>query len=553
MTTPRKNGYENGQSTRDEKASPSNKRGAVVGTSQDAAAATQPGDRNTRNEPEKTSLSQTKDVVLETSAVTAPSTLLGRATPEFHTHVESANACVGTLPQSVEDKADVGVHLSSSAVQVFLPFLVAGFGSVVAGILLDEVKDWRVFVNVRELFVLIPPLLGLNGNLEQTLVARLGTQANLGHMNSLRTSLDSLLANVALLQCQSTVASTVACIFATFKGLVLNADFEYSHVGIIFASALASVNTSSLILCTLMTAVVVLSAKCNKNPDNIAPAIAASSGDLTTLLVLSFSASTFLDHPGLSVVVIVIAVMLLPLWIALAWRNSMSKEVLRVGWLPIIAALTVSSFGGYILDYAVIQFPPIALHLSTVNALGGNLASVFSCSLSSYLSRVTTMGQLPPGEGVCIGPLQMYYGSSPMAHMAIVLLGAVVPGQTLFAVLSKVMRFGYISMSLFFYVVYLSATVLQVVALLYMGRLMVYALWKLRIDPDNAAIPFLTGCGDLLGTGFLTIGYEILALAKDDSEDLQQELQALRHSRPPSFSTPAAAPWGHLNKTFQWA
>ncbi|XP_077564748.1 solute carrier family 41 member 1-like [Haemaphysalis longicornis] len=247
-------------------------------------------------------------------------------------------------------------------------------------------------------------------------------------------------------------------------------------------------------------------------------------------------------------VIIAISGVLLPLWIVLARRNSMSKEVLRVGWLPIIAALTASSLGGYILDYAVAKFPPIALHLSTVNALGGNLASVFSCSMSSYLSRFTRMGELPAGEGVCIGPLQMYYGGTHVAHIALILLVAVVPGQTLFVVLSKVLRFGHVSMSFLYYVVYLSATLLQVVALLYMARLVVYALWKHSIDPDNAAIPFLTGCGDFLGTGFLTIGYEILARAKDDTEDLEQELQALRASRSHSASTPATA-WDHLNKT----
>ncbi|KAG0425408.1 hypothetical protein HPB47_027416, partial [Ixodes persulcatus] len=60
--------------------------------------------------------------------------------------------------------------------KVSLPFLLAGVGSTLAGVLLDVVKDWPPFLRVHELFVLIPPLLGLNGNLEQTLVARLSTQ-----------------------------------------------------------------------------------------------------------------------------------------------------------------------------------------------------------------------------------------------------------------------------------------------------------------------------------------------------------------------------------------
>lgn len=47
-----------------------------------------------------------------------------------------------------------------------------------------------------------------------------------------------------------------------------------------------------------MSAVVVLSKKCDKNPDHIAPAVAASFGDLTTLALLALCASLFQAHPG---------------------------------------------------------------------------------------------------------------------------------------------------------------------------------------------------------------------------------------------------------------
>lgn len=69
-----------------------------------------------------------------------------------------------------------GEPCCSTCAQVFVPFLLAGMGSVAASLLLDRVKDWPVYSTYRELFVLIPPLLGLNGNLEMTLVARLSTQ-----------------------------------------------------------------------------------------------------------------------------------------------------------------------------------------------------------------------------------------------------------------------------------------------------------------------------------------------------------------------------------------
>jgi len=39
--------------------------------------------------------------------------------------------------------------------QVFVPFLIAGFGKVGAGIILDYVQYWDVFQSVTELFILV--------------------------------------------------------------------------------------------------------------------------------------------------------------------------------------------------------------------------------------------------------------------------------------------------------------------------------------------------------------------------------------------------------------
>ena len=67
----------------------------------------------------------------------------------------------------------------SIAVQILFPFLVAGFGMVGAGIVLDIVQHWMVFQEINELFILVPALLGLKGNLEMTLASRLSTLVRL--------------------------------------------------------------------------------------------------------------------------------------------------------------------------------------------------------------------------------------------------------------------------------------------------------------------------------------------------------------------------------------
>ncbi|EEC01779.1 hypothetical protein IscW_ISCW000425 [Ixodes scapularis] len=84
--------------------------------------------------------------------------------------------------------------------QVFPTFMLAGAGMVAAGLLLDMVQSWQVFIDVSQLFVLVPALLGLKGNLEMTLASRLSTQAHLGKMDSLMEVLNITCGNMALLQ-----------------------------------------------------------------------------------------------------------------------------------------------------------------------------------------------------------------------------------------------------------------------------------------------------------------------------------------------------------------
>ena len=67
-------------------------------------------------------------------------------------------------------------------VQVVLPFLIAGCGMVGAGLVLDIVQHWPVFVRVSEIFILVPALLGLKGNLEMTLASRLSTLVGYLHV-----------------------------------------------------------------------------------------------------------------------------------------------------------------------------------------------------------------------------------------------------------------------------------------------------------------------------------------------------------------------------------
>ncbi|GFQ88453.1 solute carrier family 41 member 1, partial [Trichonephila clavata] len=170
---------------------------------------------------------------------------------------------------------DTKETMLSIALQVFVPFLIAGFGTVGAGLVLDVVQHWEVFKIVSEIFILVPALLGLKGNLEMTLASRLSTQANLGHMDTAKEQWKMATGNMALIQCQAIVVGFLASVFAMIMDWIPEGQFNLEH---------------ALLLCAarcVMVGVVICSRKCHINPDNVATPIAASLGDLTTLSLLA--------------------------------------------------------------------------------------------------------------------------------------------------------------------------------------------------------------------------------------------------------------------------
>lgn len=73
-------------------------------------------------------------------------------------------------------------------------------------------QRWRVFIEVPEIIVLVPALLGLKGNLEMTLASRLSTEANLGNMDDSKEQWSMITANLILVQ-----VSFIICTSCEYK------------------------------------------------------------------------------------------------------------------------------------------------------------------------------------------------------------------------------------------------------------------------------------------------------------------------------------------------
>ncbi|KTG47988.1 hypothetical protein cypCar_00000141 [Cyprinus carpio] len=63
-----------------------------------------------------------------------------------------------------------------------------------------QILHWEAFKNITEIFILVPALLGLKGNLEMTLASRLSTAVNVGKMDSPIEKWNLIIGNLALKQ-----------------------------------------------------------------------------------------------------------------------------------------------------------------------------------------------------------------------------------------------------------------------------------------------------------------------------------------------------------------
>ena len=91
---------------------------------------------------------------------------------------------------------------------------------IFTGELLEHLARWKVFLRVDELFILVPMIGNLKGNLEMCLSARLGTSANIGELDSRHTRKPLLKANMSLLALQALLISSLAGVLSFGLGLM---------------------------------------------------------------------------------------------------------------------------------------------------------------------------------------------------------------------------------------------------------------------------------------------------------------------------------------------
>ncbi|KAL2738800.1 solute carrier family 41 member 1-like isoform X1 [Vespula squamosa] len=411
-----------------------------------------------------------------------------------------------------------------TTLQISVPFFIAGIGTIGAGLVLDTVQHWPVFQSVSQLLILVPALLGLKGNLDMCLASRLSTQANLGNMHTLREIMKMIIGNVALVQIQAIVAAILVAVFAIIVGAIQDSvhrsegsavtSFEWNYALLLATSSVCTATSSCFILDLVMIAVIMISHRCKMNPDNLATPLAASVGDVVSISVLSAIASAFFvklqEQIWVLYVVLISYLLILPFWIYVVMKNKYTRNVLTSGWVPVLSALFISGLGGLILNEVVDKFKGFVVFQPIINGIGGNLVSVQASRISTMLHQTSILGILPPHAKMWVAPWTALFKGAPYAKTARILIGMAISGQLVFVFAADYIKCQKSTVDAYFVLSYIFVSTLQVMLLLYIAHVIIHAMWRHKIDPDNSAIPYLTALGDLTGTMFLALAFWFL-------------------------------------------
>lgn len=281
--------------------------------------------------------------------------------------------------------------------QVFIPFLLSGFGNVGAGLFLNKAQRWTVFREETVFYMLLATVMAFKTNLEATFAARLSTCSNLGSMKTWPKKLQAFIGNLALVQTQSIIFGFMA------SALVLGCDALQAGQLLplvvclrLLATSMAAIFLNECLSSILILAVVELSERAGVNPDNVSTLIGAMFGDFSSVLFVSVGASYFHSMGGkdvewIFITIIVTLTSLLPFTIYISNANPFTKGMFLATHIPLALAVSVATISGLVFEHAVQSFARIAIYQAVVNGVSVNLMAVQASRISTYLQQLNSI------------------------------------------------------------------------------------------------------------------------------------------------------------------
>lgn len=389
----------------------------------------------------------------------------------------------------------------------FIALMISSVGDLAAGATLGFMTDTLALL--PGLMVLIPPAIGMRGNIFGALGSRLGTSMHVGTFElSLRKG-GILRQNMEASLVLTLIISLLMGIMAKF----ISEAFGVSSIPLeqfIFISVFGGV-LAGLALLVINIVVANIGFRRSWDIDNISAPIITAAGDIITLPMLFLSAIIVLEGGKLGqwlVELVTLATIIAAIFLAYRSYVMERSETRRIIMhsLPVLAICIVMDVGaGLTIEHqleALVTLPVILVmippFLEDANALGGILTS----RLSSQLHMGTLEPKGLPGR-VALENFAIIYIFSVYVFMLVGLssylvamfLGLAAP--SLWTLLALSMIAGLITV-----------TVLNIIS-----YYVAVTSFRFSLDPDDHSIPFTSSAIDFIGAAALMVCAVALGLA----------------------------------------
>ncbi|CAD5222901.1 unnamed protein product [Bursaphelenchus okinawaensis] len=411
---------------------------------------------------------------------------------------------------SVTTAVNTAVEPNDSLLLFFIQttpaLLLAGCNTLFSGWLYDRAEASPFYDRIHEAFILTPPILGLKGNIEMTLVSRLSTFSHhTGFNKSWWEWLKSLAINLTLIWTQSFVLTLFASVI-TLIMLVYRAHKDvdiYSYCIMLLSTAITATTLASALLGTLMCFLVWLSVQINVDPDNVATPLSASTSDVVTLALFIYIGESQLKITETPVYLvnlmpIVINILIVPFFAYVSYVHEDTRPTLISGWGILILAVMLNGV-------------PKLFNLSSITFWAvwkQSFNNVQSTQHQVQYDRWRATEADSESFGRLCSPVTVYGCQDADSKCGVLLIVCSVPLQVVFAVvLCLIYQDGSTNFSLISVLVVSSLA--QVTFLIFLSHCLVALVARFNMDPDNCSIPVITSFADLTGAGLLYLVFLI--------------------------------------------
>jgi mgtE-like transporter len=390
----------------------------------------------------------------------------------------------------------------------FIGLVISSVGDLAAGATLGFMTNTLALL--PGLMILIPPAIGMRGNIFGALGSRLGTAMHVGTFELSLKRGSMLRQNLVASLLLTMIMSFLMGVMAKFISVALGVD-SISVEDFIFISVLGGA-LAGVVIVLINILVASIGYRRGWDIDNISAPIITAAGDIVTLpmlfiaaLIVTGSFSHFLSSNVLAFSLLFLAVTVYLAYRAFGMKKSETRRIIMQSAPILLICIVLDIAAGITIDNQIsslvtlpallVLIPPF---LEDANALGG--------ILTSRLSSMLHMGTLEPTRApnrttwenfaiIYIFSIWVFTLVGVTSHFVAVILGLGSPGLLQMVLLS--LSAGFVTVTILNFISYYVA---------------IYA-YKFGLDPDDHSIPLTSSAIDAIGAISLMVMIILLKLA----------------------------------------